>query len=143
MTDLDLEQITKDVARIVEAFDDDWQIVDDDGEASVRTSDSAEGNFTEIFATSQRMGTDEDGPSPLAAWLASTPVLIPRLIAEIERLRAEHSAAVRAMLSAELQLSSFGDVGAAWERLGDYHKAHGWVDPSEPCQPCTDLYGGA
>lgn len=87
MADLDLEQITRDLARIVERFDDDWQIVYDSGEASVRTSDSSEGVFTEVFTTYQFMGNDDDGPSPLAEWLAHTPVLVARLIQEIELLR--------------------------------------------------------
>lgn len=62
------------------------------------------------------------------------------LLAENERLRGEHAAAVKAILAAEFQCE-MSDLGAAWERLGDWHRTHGWTDPDSPCKPCTDLVG--
>jgi hypothetical protein len=88
MTDEQLTEIRQQLGRITDVFGDDWQTEYDSGEASVRTGDSTPGCYTEICTTSQFMGNDdEDGPSPVAEWLACAPVLVQRLLAEVERLR--------------------------------------------------------
>lgn len=91
LTEEQLENATKMAAKVVEKFGDDWDLhYDEDfGEVSCRTDhdNPVEGAFVEIFMTSQwQPGTDR---SPLAEFLCASIVMIPRLIGEVERLKAE------------------------------------------------------
>lgn len=83
----DLEAITRMAAKVVETFGDDWDLhYNADGdEVSCRTDydNPFEGSYVEIFNTSQWPSGSED--SPVADFLGASIVVIPRLIAEVER----------------------------------------------------------
>jgi hypothetical protein len=87
-----LEEITEQAADVVAVFGDDWYLVydPDADEVSARTDEGAppfEGSYTPVFETSQ---WPEGSPrSPLAEFLASSIVVVPELLGEVERLRAD------------------------------------------------------
>lgn len=127
-------EIRQQLGRITDAFGDDWQTEYDFGEASVRTSDSMPGFFTEIFTTSQFMGNDdEDGPSPVAEWLASAPVLVQRLLAEVERLEHRAETAEKAFHQLKTVLTQVRDLAT-----GDPYDAIPTVDILAALDPAPD-----
>lgn len=87
-----LDEITEQAAQVVGTFGDDWYLVydPDADEVSARTDEGAppfEGGYTPIFETTQ---WPEDAPrSPLAEFLVSSIVVVPELLGEVDRLRAE------------------------------------------------------
>lgn len=88
-----LENATRMAAKVVEVFGDDWELHYLDGcEVSCRTDydNPFEGSYVEIFNTSQWPEGSKD--SPVAEFLGASIVMVPRLIGEVERLRAEVAA---------------------------------------------------
>lgn len=98
ITSEQLENATRMAAEVVEVFGDDWDLHYIDGsEVSCRTDydNPCEGAYVEIFNTSQR--SDSSDESPVAEFLGASIVMVPRLIGEVERLKARLEAAEGAM----------------------------------------------
>jgi hypothetical protein len=95
LTSTQLENATLMAAKVVEVFGDNWtlQYDPDGGEVSCRTDDEGpiEGSYVEVFNTSQwPEGKDH---SPVAEYLCASIVMVPRLVGEVERLKAALEAA--------------------------------------------------
>lgn len=86
-----LENATRMAAKVVEVFGDDWTLhYDPDGdEVSCRTDHDTpfEGAYVEVFSTSQWPSGQDS--SPVAEFLRASIVMVPRLIGEVERRKAE------------------------------------------------------
>lgn len=101
----ELEAITRSAAKVVEVFSDDWELhySNDGDEVSCRTDldNPFVGAYVEIFNTSQWPDTSKE--SPVAEFLGSSIVVVPRLLGEVDRLRSRAENAEAELEAAEVE----------------------------------------